>query len=317
MQNPSRRSVLLAGLAAAETAAGAAACSSTASPGTRAPRGRRRRIRPHGGRRHRRRRTRRAHRRARAHPARQVGHRPRGPRPRRRAASSTTTSATAPITEVGGEYIGPTQDRIAALAKRRRRRHLPDLQRGPERPAARRQAHDLPGDRPADRPSIAPSLLKTSTALDAMSKTVPVDQPWTAPKAEEWDAQTLRDVPAQPLIQPRRPRAHRRRGQVDLGRGGGRPLPAVRALLHRGGRQRDDARQLPAAGHDGRRLAGAAVRRRLAAGRRSQVAKALGDRVVLSAPVRRIEQTDQRRHRHLRRRPGRGPAGSSSRSRRR
>ena len=34
------------------------------------------------------------------------------------------------VTEVGGQYVGPTQDRILALAKAVKVRHVPHLQRG-------------------------------------------------------------------------------------------------------------------------------------------------------------------------------------------
>jgi monoamine oxidase len=46
------------------------------------------------------------------------------------------------------------------------------------------------GTAPPD-PIVAPDIAAAVAQLDQMSLEVPVDSPWTAPKAEEWDRQTL------------------------------------------------------------------------------------------------------------------------------
>ena len=60
------------------------------------------------------------------------------------------------IAEVGGEYVGPTQDRVLALAKAVGVGHLPDLQRGRQRAGPERRSVALPGEPRAVRP-IRPS----------------------------------------------------------------------------------------------------------------------------------------------------------------
>ena len=151
MQNPSRRSVLLAGLAAAGTAAGGRGLFlGQQAQGRELPGGRRRRFRPDRGRRHRRCRLRRAHRGARAHPARQVRDRPRGEGPGRRShpqPRSRQRDDHRGRRRVHRTHAGPHR----RAGEGRRGRHVPDVQRGLERAAAERQAHALPGDRPADR----------------------------------------------------------------------------------------------------------------------------------------------------------------------
>ncbi len=59
------------------------------------------------------------------------------------------------VVEVGGQWIGPTQDRMAALARADGRGHLPHLRRGPEPERVARQGHALPRHDPADQPGGA------------------------------------------------------------------------------------------------------------------------------------------------------------------
>jgi monoamine oxidase len=98
------------------------------------------------------------------------------------------------VVEVGGQWIGPTQDHLARLARELGVRTFktyndgsylfyesgkltPYSPKGPLGP--------IPPDLTADA-QIAPVLVK----LDTMAKTVPVGAPWTAPDAHAWDGQT-------------------------------------------------------------------------------------------------------------------------------
>ena len=97
------------------------------------------------------------------------------------------------IAEVGGQYVGPTQDRVLALAQVGRRRHLPDLQRGRQRPRTstgeRSRYPATPGLSP--HPDFVEAITKSITGFNEMAAEVPVDAPWKAPKAAEWDRTPL------------------------------------------------------------------------------------------------------------------------------
>lgn len=100
------------------------------------------------------------------------------------------------VTEGGGEFIGPTQDRIKALADSLGVATFPTYNTGKnllykdgkKTPYA---TDGLLGSvPPVDAAGLANAAIVQAT-LDDMAKTVPVDAPWTAAKAEEWDRQTF------------------------------------------------------------------------------------------------------------------------------
>jgi monoamine oxidase len=99
------------------------------------------------------------------------------------------------IIEVGGQWIGPTQDRLAKLAKDvgvgtyktyndgnnvyyRNGTLTPYSATGPA------------GAVPPDSTGVADALAAI-VKLNQMAATVPLDKPWTAPNAVEWDGQTF------------------------------------------------------------------------------------------------------------------------------
>jgi monoamine oxidase len=99
------------------------------------------------------------------------------------------------VVEVGGQWIGPTQDHLAALARELGVRTFKTYNDGnylfyesgkltPYSPKGPLGA--VPPDLVADA-QIAPVLVN----IDAMAKTVPLQAPWTAPNALEWDGQTV------------------------------------------------------------------------------------------------------------------------------
>lgn len=156
--------------------------------------------RPHGRRDRRRRRPVRAVRGAADPRTRPVGDRARGPRPRRHRTLNhdlTPADPTHPgkVVEIGGQWIGPTQDHLATLARElgvqtfktyndgnylfhESGKITPCSPKGPLGP--------IPPDLTADA-QIQPLL----TRLDEIAKTVPLAAPWTAPNADEWDGQTF------------------------------------------------------------------------------------------------------------------------------
>jgi len=95
------------------------------------------------------------------------------------------------ITEVGGEYVGPTQDRIAALASAVGIGTFPTYNQGQN--ILRLHGHD---SRYAASPGIPDNrdfddVLKLIPVLDGMAEEVPVGAPWRSRHAGKWDRVTL------------------------------------------------------------------------------------------------------------------------------
>ncbi len=227
------------------------------------------------------------------------------------------------VIEVGGQWLGPAHDipaadpttgdvrgqaRVAALARDLRLRRFPTYDKG--------EYVDYRGDLPNSRatysgripthdPTATAEAAKALAQLDAMAKQVPLDRPWTAPRALAWDSMTFQSwmdhgdtavgYPYTGLPDPV--------ATTGLQTTGGRKLlelaieavfsaqPRDLSLLHvlfyvhsagsvealvstAGGAQQD------------RVIGGSAL---LA----TRLARRLGDGVHLSSPVRRIEQTSR------------------------
>jgi monoamine oxidase len=98
--------------------------------------------------------------------------------------------------ELGGMFTGPTQDHIQALAADFGVALYPTYNTGNNvfvGGDGRREEFpsDTPlGTAPAD-PLVAPDIALAVTQLDEMAKQVEVDEPWSSAHAEEWDRQTL------------------------------------------------------------------------------------------------------------------------------
>ena len=98
--------------------------------------------------------------------------------------------------ELGGMFAGPTQDHIQALAKEVGVGTFPTYNTGNNvfiGGDGRREEFpsDSPlGTAPAD-PVVAPDIALSVTQLDHMAEGFPVNSPWSSDHAEEWDRQTL------------------------------------------------------------------------------------------------------------------------------
>jgi monoamine oxidase len=92
----------------------------------------------------------------------------------------------------GGQWVGPTHDRIATLAERVGVTTYPTWERGLNTVVRDGQAHRYEGD-PLDEgdPMSAVALGQAIRELDAMAATVPPEAPWTAADALSWDSQTV------------------------------------------------------------------------------------------------------------------------------
>ncbi|MFC3573014.1 flavin monoamine oxidase family protein [Streptomyces yaanensis] len=100
------------------------------------------------------------------------------------------------VTEGGGEFIGPTQNRIKALADSLGVATFTTYNTGnnllykdgKKTPYA---TDGLLGSVPPIDVAGLANAAAVQAELDGMAKQVPVDAPWTAAKAEEWDRQTF------------------------------------------------------------------------------------------------------------------------------
>jgi monoamine oxidase len=99
------------------------------------------------------------------------------------------------IAERGATFVGPTQDHVTGLISELGIGTFPTYDTGKDLYVAgstRLTYSDtgVTGTAPPD-PVILPDLAIDVSALDQMSKTVPVDAPWSAANAAEWDGTTL------------------------------------------------------------------------------------------------------------------------------
>jgi monoamine oxidase len=99
------------------------------------------------------------------------------------------------IAEAGGEFVGPTQNRIVALAKSVGVHTFTAYDTGKNvyvNGNIRLEYSDTSplGTAPPD-PTLTADIIKLSQQIDMMATEIPVDKPWTATKAATYDSQTL------------------------------------------------------------------------------------------------------------------------------
>ena len=95
------------------------------------------------------------------------------------------------ITEGGGQWTGPGQDRVQALARELGIGMFDTYVTGESVYVyqGKRQPHT--GSIPPLGSSALADLVHNLAQLDQMANTVPLDAPWQAPDAEQWDATTF------------------------------------------------------------------------------------------------------------------------------
>ena len=99
------------------------------------------------------------------------------------------------VSERGGTFVGPTQDHVLDLAKELGVEKFDTYDTGDNVYMADGQRSTYSdtgptGTAPLD-PVILPELALAVQQLDSMANSVPVDAPWNAPSAADWDGQTL------------------------------------------------------------------------------------------------------------------------------
>src|SRR5438874_4596951 len=99
------------------------------------------------------------------------------------------------VADLGGTFIGPTQNHAAALVKELGIGTFPTYNTGNNvyiRSDGRREtfASNTPvfGTAPSD-PEIAPDIIAAVAQLDNMASEIDVKQPWAHPNAKQWDSQ--------------------------------------------------------------------------------------------------------------------------------
>jgi monoamine oxidase len=97
------------------------------------------------------------------------------------------------IAEAGGEYIGPTQNHIARLAKSVGVKTFKTYNLGDDVLYARGQLSRYPASGLPTDPDVQQGIIAAVTQLDSMSADVPLRAPWKARRAAEWDAMTFGD----------------------------------------------------------------------------------------------------------------------------
>jgi monoamine oxidase len=203
---------------------------------------------------------------------------------RERVGGRTLTVPAADGTPIdhGGQWIGPTQDRIAALAASVGVTTYPSYERGLNTEFRDGRTHRFDGQLPdGSDPVSAVAMGQAIRELDAMAARVPLEAPWTADQALTWDSQTV-----ETWLQARVPAE---RAQIWLRaavRGTLAAEPRDLSLLHILFVIRSAGGFAPLIA-----TAGGAQERRFHDGAQTisiRVAEALGERVVLGAPVETV-----------------------------
>src|SRR5687768_16898551 len=93
--------------------------------------------------------------------------------------------------DVGGQWVGPTQDRLYALARANGAATFPTWTAGENVVEIGGELTRYTGTIPRLRPHAMADIGQAMLRLDRMARKVPVEAPWNAPKAKQWDSQTV------------------------------------------------------------------------------------------------------------------------------
>ena len=104
----------------------------------------------------------------------------------------TKTSRDGVPVDMGGCFVGPHHDRMHALAKEMGVDTFKTFVDGDNVLATGGKVRRYRGDIPRISPVALLSAGQAIARMNAMAKKVPVDAPWDAPKAAEWDALSVR-----------------------------------------------------------------------------------------------------------------------------
>ena len=94
------------------------------------------------------------------------------------------------VVEIGGQWVGPTQDRVLALAAELEIGTFPTHAAGENLVELDGMVKRYRGTIPRLSPAILMDVGQAQFRLDRMARAIPTEAPWRAGRAEEWDGQT-------------------------------------------------------------------------------------------------------------------------------
>jgi monoamine oxidase len=94
------------------------------------------------------------------------------------------------VVEIGGQWIGPTQNRLAALARGLRVETFPTHGEGENVVEYRGRLRRYSGAIPRINPAVLVDVERAQRRLNRLARTVPLAAPWEAPGAARLDGQT-------------------------------------------------------------------------------------------------------------------------------
>ena len=95
------------------------------------------------------------------------------------------------IVEMGGQYAGPTQDRLLTLAAELGVATFPTYDTGKKVLYFNGKRGTYAGAIPSINPLVLADIGRAQARLESLARKVPLDAPWTATRAEQWDEQTF------------------------------------------------------------------------------------------------------------------------------
>jgi monoamine oxidase len=190
--------------------------------------------------------------------------------------------------ELGGQWIGPTQNRMYALVRELGLETFPTYNEGQHvvvLGAARSLMDSRRGAIPKLSPFVLADLFQGLTRFTKLANKVPLDEPWKAPRAKDLDGQTFETWIRRNLRTPTG-RAYFRIVAEAVFSTESTDFSALHAMFY--AHSGTDLEGLISVdrGAQQDRIIGGSIRISQA------MAAALGDVIQLSSPVRRIEQAD-------------------------
>ena len=98
--------------------------------------------------------------------------------------------------ELGGQWIGPTQDRIAALAAELGLPTFPTYNQGENLLDLAGRQKRYKGTIPMINPVVMADVGQAQARIERLASRVPLDAPWDDPRADVLDSQTVEHVGA-------------------------------------------------------------------------------------------------------------------------
>ncbi|MCD6015435.1 MAG: FAD-dependent oxidoreductase [Geminicoccaceae bacterium] len=95
------------------------------------------------------------------------------------------------VVEIGGQWVGPTQDRVLGLIGQLGLETFPTYIDGQNVYYRSGQRQTYTGTVPPASGAALLEVLDVISSLDSMAQEVPPEAPWDAPRAAEWDSQTF------------------------------------------------------------------------------------------------------------------------------